>query len=73
MRNSELDGVWQDFSNGNIDAVARTLGTSNNQALRMGKARYVARLPISVKVESASGVARARLARGRSGDYSPCP
>jgi hypothetical protein len=34
MRNSELDGVWQDFSNGNIGAVAHTLGTSNEQALQ---------------------------------------
>src|ERR1700686_528237 len=34
MRNSELDGVWQDFSNGNIDAVAHALGTSNEQALQ---------------------------------------
>src|ERR1035441_1887672 len=34
MRNSELDGVWQNFSNGNIDAVAHTLGTSNEQALQ---------------------------------------
>lgn len=34
MRNSELDGVWQDFSNGNIDAVAQTLGTSREQALQ---------------------------------------
>jgi hypothetical protein len=34
MRNSELDRVWQDFSNGNIDAVAHILGTSNEQALQ---------------------------------------
>jgi hypothetical protein len=34
MRNSELDGVWPDFSNGNIDAVAHTLGTNNEQALQ---------------------------------------
>ena len=34
MRNIELDGVWQDFSNGNIDAVSHTLGTNNEQALQ---------------------------------------
>jgi DNA-binding MurR/RpiR family transcriptional regulator len=34
MRNSELDGVWPDFSHGNIDAVAHTLGTNNEQALQ---------------------------------------
>lgn len=34
MRSTELNGVWQDFSNGNIDAVAHTLGTSNEKALQ---------------------------------------
>ena len=33
MRKAELDEVWQDFSNGDINAVAHTLGSSNKQAL----------------------------------------
>jgi hypothetical protein len=50
-----------------------TFSNPNPLTARMGEARFVARLGISVKVETTSGMARARLARGRSGEDSLYP